>query len=104
MNIFTYIKLGLKKLWNSAQCYVPAWMGGGFREELIHVYVWLSHFAVHLKLPQHCQLVIPQYKMLLVLKKIKKNPQLTLLTVKILFFDILCYHSINYRLESCFYN
>ena len=23
-------------------------------EEKIHVYVWLSPFAVHLKLPQHC--------------------------------------------------
>ena len=36
--------------------------------------------------------------------KIKKTLQLILLTVKILFFDILCYHSINYRLESHFYN
>ena len=34
----------------------------------------------------------------------KKTLQLTLLTVKILFFDILCYHSINYNLESQFYN
>ena len=25
--------------WNSAQCYVPAWMGGGFREEWIQVYI-----------------------------------------------------------------
>ena len=24
--------------WNSAQCYVPAWMGGGFEGEWIHVY------------------------------------------------------------------
>ena len=24
--------------WNSAQCYVPAWMGGGFEEEWIHAY------------------------------------------------------------------
>ena len=39
---------------NSAQCYVAAWMGGEFAEEWIHVYVWLSHFAVHLKLLQHC--------------------------------------------------
>jgi len=39
---------------NSAQCYVAAWMGGEFREEWIHVYVWLSPFAVHLKLSQHC--------------------------------------------------
>ena len=39
---------------NSAQCYVAAWMGGEFREEWIHVYVWLSPFAVHLKLSQYC--------------------------------------------------
>ena len=39
---------------NSAQCYVAAWMGGEFREEWIHVYVWLNPFAVHLKLSQHC--------------------------------------------------
>ena len=35
---------------NSAWCYVPAWMGGGFGGEWIHVYVWLSPFTVHLKL------------------------------------------------------
>ena len=35
---------------SSAQCYVVAWMGGEFREEWIHVYVWLNPFAVHLKL------------------------------------------------------
>ena len=34
----------------SAQCYVAAWMGGEFRGEWIYVYVWLSSFAVHLKL------------------------------------------------------
>ena len=39
---------------NSAQCYVPAWMGGEFEGERIHVYVWLSTSAVHLKLSQHC--------------------------------------------------
>ena len=39
---------------NSAQCYVAAWMGGGFRGEWIHVCVWLSLFAVHLKVSQHC--------------------------------------------------
>ena len=32
--------------WNSAQCYVAAWMGGEFGRERIHVYVWLSPFAV----------------------------------------------------------
>ena len=39
---------------NSAQCYVAAWMGGGFGEEWIHVYVWLSPFTIHLKLSQCC--------------------------------------------------
>ena len=28
--------------WNSAQCYVPAWMEAGFGGEWIHVYVWLN--------------------------------------------------------------
>ena len=37
---------------NSAQCYVAAWMGGEFGGEWIHVYVWLSPFAVQLKLSQ----------------------------------------------------
>ena len=36
--------------WNSAQCYVPAWMGAGSGEEWIHEYVWLSPFTVNLKL------------------------------------------------------
>ena len=38
---------------NSAQCYAAAWMGGEFGGEWIHAYVWLSPFAVHLKLSQH---------------------------------------------------
>ena len=53
---------------NSAQCYVAAWVGGGFGGEWIHVYVWLNPFAVYLKL-QHCSLVIPQYK----IKSFKKK-------------------------------
>ena len=28
--------------WNSAQCYVAAWMGGGLPGEWTHVYQWLS--------------------------------------------------------------
>ena len=40
--------------WNSAQCYVAAWMGAGLGVEWIHVYVWLSPFTVHLNLSQHC--------------------------------------------------
>ena len=35
---------------------LPVWIAreGGFGEEWIHVCVWLSPFAVHLKLSQHC--------------------------------------------------
>ena len=44
----------LYSTWNSAQCYVPTWMGEGSGEERIHVYIWLSPFTVYLKLPQHC--------------------------------------------------
>ena len=43
----------LYSTWNSAQYYVAAWMGRGFGGEWIHVYAWLSPFAVHLKLSQH---------------------------------------------------
>ena len=38
---------------NSAPCRVAAWMGGEFGGAWIHVYAWLSPFAVHLKLSQH---------------------------------------------------
>ena len=40
-----------------------AWMGGEFGREWIHEYVWLSPLAVHLKLSQHFEPSIPQYKM-----------------------------------------
>ena len=53
---------------NSAQCYVAAWMGGESGGEWMHVHVWLSPFAVHLTLSQHCYLAILQYK-----TKFKKN-------------------------------
>ena len=46
---------------NSIKCYVAAWMGGEFGGEWIRVYVWLSPFAVHLKL-SHCKSAISQYK------------------------------------------
>ena len=39
---------------SSAQCYVTTWMGGESGGEWIHVYLWLSPFAVHLKLSQYC--------------------------------------------------
>ena len=44
----------LYSTWNSDQCYVAVWMGGEFGRKWIHVYIWLSPFDVHLKLPQHC--------------------------------------------------
>ena len=54
---------------NSAQCYVAAWMGGEFGGEWIYVYVWLSPFTAHLKLSQHCQSAILQYKIKSFFKK-----------------------------------
>ena len=44
----------LYSTWNSAQCYVAAWVREGLGGEWIHVYVWPGAFAVHLKLSQHC--------------------------------------------------
>ena len=44
----------LNSTWNSAQCYVAAWMGREFGGEWIHVYIWPSGFVVHLNLSQHC--------------------------------------------------
>ena len=43
-----------KDLFNSVQCCVASQMGGELWGEWIHVYVWLSPFAVPLKLSQHC--------------------------------------------------
>ena len=40
--------------WSSAWCYVAAWMGGEAAGEWVHDFAWLSPFAVHLKLSQHC--------------------------------------------------
>ena len=40
---------------NSAQCYVAGWMADKFgRNGYMHTYVWLSPFAILLKLSQHC--------------------------------------------------
>ena len=51
----------LYSAWNSAQCYVAAWMGREFGGEwipvCIYIYIWLSPFAVHVKLSQHCLLI-----------------------------------------------
>ena len=74
MYTLLYLKWIIKKnllysVWNSAQCYMAAWMGGEFGGDWIHVYVWLSLFTVHPKLSQHSLSAIPQYKMFLMLKK-----------------------------------
>ena len=42
-----YLKWITNKDWNSAQCYMPAWVGEG-----VEGYLGLSPFAVRLKLPQ----------------------------------------------------
>ena len=55
MYILIYLKWLINKdllysTWNSAQCYMAAWMGGELGREWIHIYVWLSPFTFHLKL------------------------------------------------------
>ena len=57
--ILLYLKWIINKdllysTWNSAQCYVPGWIEEGFGGEWIDVYIWLTPFAVHMKLPEHC--------------------------------------------------
>ena len=52
----------LYSTWNSARCYVPAWMGRGFGGEWIHVYVWLSPFTFPLKLPHVVNHLYPNTK------------------------------------------
>ena len=52
----------LYSMWTSAQCYVAAWTRGEFGGEWTHAYIWLSPFAVHLKLSQHCSSAILQHK------------------------------------------
>ena len=42
----------LQQVTELSQCYEAAWMGGQFGREWSHV--WLSPFAMHLKLSQHC--------------------------------------------------
>ena len=53
-NLYSNKIIVLYGTWNSAQYYVAAWMGVGFGGEWIHIHVWLSPFALHLKLSQHC--------------------------------------------------
>ena len=39
---------------NSAQYYVVDWTEGESGGEWLYVYIWLSHFAMFLKLSQYC--------------------------------------------------
>ena len=52
----------LYTIWNSAQYYVAALMREEFGGEWIHVHVWLSPFAVHLKLSQYHSSALLQHK------------------------------------------
>ena len=75
---FSYLKWITNKdllytTWNTAQCNVATWMRRQSGEEWIHVHVWLSPFAIHLKLSQNCLSAIPQYKIKSFLKSFNKN-------------------------------
>ena len=49
-------------------------MGGVFGGEWIHVCAWLSSFAIHLKLSQHCELaILPKENKKLKKKKVLKR-------------------------------
>ena len=61
---------------NSAQGYVPAWMGGEFGEEWIHVCVWLSPFTVHLELPTTLLIDYATIQSVSGVKKKKKDKRL----------------------------
>ena len=52
--VFTIRMQKVEESGNSVQCHMVAWVGGELGGEWIHVYVWLSPFAVHMKLSQHC--------------------------------------------------
>ena len=67
MCILLYLKWITNKDYCIAQGTLPnvMWQPGWKRSlggEWIHVYVWLSPFAVYLKLSQHCYSAILQYK------------------------------------------
>ena len=59
--------------------------------EWIQVYVWLSPITVHLRLPQHCQLIILQYK----IKSLK-------LKIRIHFLLYFSLNISNTQIEVCF--
>ena len=52
----------LYNIGNSTQHSVLTYMGKESEKEWIYVYVSLNHFAVHLRLTQHCKSTILHYK------------------------------------------
>ena len=48
--------------WDHKEGYVAIWIGGEFGKEWIHIYVWLSPFAVHLKLSNTVNLLYSNIK------------------------------------------
>ena len=68
-------KVLLYNTWDSAPCYLAAWMGGDLGGRWIRECVWLSPFTAHLKLSQHClQSTLPQYKIKRFSKRRKMKP------------------------------
>ena len=69
------LKLNTLCTWNSHICSElhDRWRVGEFGGEWIHVYIWLNLFTVHLKLLQHCQSAVPQYKIKSLFLKKKSN-------------------------------
>ena len=81
-----YTQLYLKQITNkdllystgdSAQCYAAVWVGGEARG-WIHVHVWLSPFALHLKLSQRCSSALLQPKKFFKKLKIKITEKISL--------------------------
>lgn len=60
----------LYSIGNSTQYSVITCGGKESEKELIHVYVWLIHFAVHLKLSQHCKSTTFQRRIKIKFKKV----------------------------------
>ena len=48
-------------------------MGGGFKKERTHVYLWLLHVAVRQKPRQHCKAIILQFKVNFQKQKIRNS-------------------------------
>ena len=67
INMYTLLNLrGITNknlLQHMDQCYAAAWMGEEFGGKWIHVYLWPSHSAVHLKPSEHCYWIYSNIKL-----------------------------------------